>query len=342
MTGTRRRAPLPRLIDLHIAWHWQYIGETTQFDPSHYPPMAGRLDQVAGYLGATAAAVVSCSRTSTDWASQADPWATLDQTLTRIDAEFPGRLLIGPDDHARWQRDPDGLTWALVGIAGFDQLVRVPGDLDRLGHYFERGVRLFQPVQGPGGTLGGSAAPGEHQGLSELGRDFLRVLVDVAPGGAGPRPLLDLAALNPVAIREVLSWYEADSERANRLPPVFSHGAIGRGHPGALDLDLLTRLRALGGIVGLSVGPPDHESTEALRAAFERAAEVPFRGRAGYEGLGIGTNFLGMERAAPGLGDAEAVVAWLVSTFDAPTADRLIQQTGRQLIGAAVGVVDTH
>jgi len=100
-----------RLIDLHVDWLLQYAGETVVFEPSLNPDVGARLGQADGYLQATRAAVVSCYRNAADWAAQPDSWAALGQLLARVEAEFPGRLLIGPDDFARWLDDGDGLTW---------------------------------------------------------------------------------------------------------------------------------------------------------------------------------------------------------------------------------------
>src|SRR5215210_7249184 len=138
----------PRLIDLHTDWLLQYAPETTLFDPALYAGVSERLGQVEGYLSATGAAVLACYRNAEDWARQADPWAALGQLLTRNEAEFAGRLLIGPDDHGRWRDDPRGLCWGVIGVEGFDALVRTADDLDRLPRLVERGVRLFQPVYG--------------------------------------------------------------------------------------------------------------------------------------------------------------------------------------------------
>src|SRR3954449_2799317 len=136
----------PRLVDLHADWLLQYAPETTLFDPALYATVPQRLGQAEGYLGGTWAAIVSCFREAEDWARQADPWAALGQLITRIEAEFAGRLLIGADDHRRWQDDPRGLCWGVIGVEGFDATVRTAGDLDGLPRLFERGVRLFQPV----------------------------------------------------------------------------------------------------------------------------------------------------------------------------------------------------
>src|SRR5436305_9674385 len=134
--------PPPRLIDLHTDWLLQYAPETTTFGPGLYEEVARRLGQADGYLQGTSAAVLSCYRRAEDWARQADPWAALGQLIARLEAEFPGRLLIGPDDLARCLDDRDGLCWGVIGIEGFDALVRAPADLARLPGLFARGVRL--------------------------------------------------------------------------------------------------------------------------------------------------------------------------------------------------------
>jgi membrane dipeptidase len=327
-----------RLVDLHTEWLWQYAPETALFDPVLSARMAERLGQAEGYLQGTWAAILSCSRTDGDWASQADPWAALGTLVTRIEAEFSGRLLIGPADVARGLDDPEGLCWGLIGIAGFDALVRGPEDLDRLAPLFERGVRLFQFVQGPSSVLAGSSGAGDDRGLTDLGRAFLQTLDDLEP--IGPRPLLDLAHLGPKAAAEVLTWLEADAGRPGRVLPVVSHGAPGAegdATPCSLTLDALKRLRALGGVIGFSVGPPSHTTAEGLKERIETAAAIPFQGRPGFEGLAIGTDFLGLDQTLPGLGHVAEVVAWLSSNFGPAEAAALIQGNGRDLFVRAVG-----
>lgn len=332
--------PTPRLIDLHTDWILQYATETTVFDPALYERVTGRLGQAEGYLLATGAAILSCYRDVEDWASQPDPWAALGSLIARIEAEFSGRLLIGPEDWSRWEDDPEGLCWGVVGVEGFDALVREPADLDRLPGLFERGVRLFQPVYTATSLLGGSSAPGDDRGLTELGREFLRTLLELS-GKAGTKPILDLAHLNPRSCGEVLDWFEADESRARRLPIVYSHGAIfheGCRLPRAITVENLARLRALGGTIGLGVTPPFHAGVEELRAGIEAAAELPFRGRAGSEGIAIGTDFLGVNAVAPGLENAPAVVASLLSAFGPATAEALIRGNARRLLAGMLGV----
>ncbi|HEX8203700.1 MAG TPA: membrane dipeptidase [Isosphaeraceae bacterium] len=328
-------APLPRLIDLHVDWLLQYAPETTLFDPALYAGVAGRLGQAEGYLTATSAAVLACYRDADDWARQADPWAALGGLIARLEAEFAGRLLIGPEDHGRWRDDPRGPCWGVLGVEGFDALVRSRDDLDRLAGLVERGVRLFQPVYAPTGVLGGSSAPGDDRGLTSLGRDFLRVLDDAAAAAPGSRPLLDLAHLNPATAGDVLAWFEAGTRR---LLPVYSHGALrheGFPHPRAITPENLRRLRALGGTVGLT--PAFHETAEALKAGIEAAAALPWRGREGYEGIALGTDFLGVERVAPGMGRAAEVVSWVRAAFEPRAAALLIRENAARLLARAVG-----
>jgi membrane dipeptidase len=91
-------------------------------------------------------------------------------------------------------------------------------------------------------------------------------------------------------------------------------------------------------VIGFSVGPPFYSDTKALRAGIEAAAAIPFQGRAGFEGIAIGTDFLGVDRVLQQLGNAPAVVAWLAATFDPATAAALIHGNARSLLERALGI----
>jgi membrane dipeptidase len=329
-----------RLIDLHVDWLLQYTGESVVFDPSLYPNVEKRQAQASGYLQACRAAILSCYRRSDDWARQADPWAALGQLITRIEAEFPGRLLIQPDDFDRWQDDRDGLTWGLIGIEGFDSLIRSTQDLARLTPLFERGIRLFQPVYTETSALGGSSVAGDDRGLTGLGREFLDRLLEVAPTGPGPRPILDLAHFNQTATSEVLDWFEAEESRCRRVLPIYSHGTpahAGFSTPRALSIENLARLRTMGGVIGLGISPPFFQSQDEVKNAIETVAAIPFQGRAGHEGIAIGTDFLGVSKILPGLDHAEAVVSWVQANFERTVAKDLRHDNALGLISRATG-----
>ncbi len=334
--------PSTRLVDLHTDWLLQYALETTLYDPSLYQRVRSRFNQVEGYLQATSAAVLSCFRGADDWAAQTDPWAALDTLITRVEAEFAGRILCSQNDLQRNRDDADGLCQAVIGIEGFDFLIRDAADLERLRALFDRGVRLFQPTYTASSKLAGSSQPGDDRGLADLGRDFLEALAVLgpAPGKTGPRALVDLAHLNPRSCADILEWFEREPARLDRLTPVYSHGApahAGFDTPRALSNDNLTRLRALGGVVGFSVGPPFFNSPRALKAALEAAAELPFRGTPGIAGLAVGTDFMGVDQTLPELSNVEHVVSWIDGEFEPDTARSLIAGNARTLIELACG-----
>ena len=327
-------------IDLHVDWPLQYAQEATLFNPALYPGVTERFGQAVGYLQTARGAIVSCYRRADDWAGQPDPWAALGSLIARVEAEFSGRLLIGPDDFARWRDDRDGLTWAMIGVEGFDALIRSANDLPRLPQLFSRGVRLFQPTYGPSSVLGGSAMPGDDRRLLDLGRAFLETLAEIADG-SGPRSVIDLAHSNPATASDVLAWFEADVERPKRLLPAYSHGALARDSdhsPRAISRDNAAWLRSLGGVIGLGVSPPFYLEPDQIRADVEALASFPFAGQAGVAGIAIGTDFLGVERTLPGLANAPEVVSWVEATFDPATASALLHDSALDLIARAVGV----
>ncbi len=241
------------------------------------------------------------------------------ELITRYEAEFSGRLLYGPADWTRWQDDPEGLCWGMLGVAGCDSLIRGPDDLDRVPGLFARGVRVFQALSAPDDETG--------RGLGHLGRAFLQTLSDLG-SQHGPRPLLDLAGLGSQAVAEVLDWLEADPDRARRVIPVHSRGP--------LDSEALGRLRALEGVVGLSVAGADHTDPALLREEIEVAAAIPFGMRTGYEGIAISTGFLDTDVVSPDLSSAARVAAWLEATFPAGAAALLIHGNARALVGRAL------
>ncbi|MFO0961171.1 MAG: Zn-dependent dipeptidase, microsomal dipeptidase [Isosphaeraceae bacterium] len=332
---SRRRPPPPRLVDLHIPWMLQYVGETTQNDPADYPPMAPRLGQVSGYLNTARAAFIPAARSARDWDRQADPWAALGLSIARIEAEFPGRILADRGDFGRWRDDPEGLTWAVLGIAGFDSIAREANDLDRLPGLVTRGARLFRPVERPGGSMGGAGFEGDDRGLTPLGADFLAALRQSAPEEGAL--LVDLSPMSPACRRDALDWFESDGSRADRLLPIFSPISIDPERPGSLDEDGLRRLRALGGCLGLGAGLPYHDSSEDLRRSLERAAEFPFQGEPGPRGIGIATDFLGRDTVAEGLETAEAIARWLAGAFDAGRASAWGRGNGEEFIARICG-----
>jgi membrane dipeptidase len=331
-----------RLIDTHCNWLGQYAPETTTFSASAYTEIPDRLKQLGGYMTATAVAVLCCARAADDWERQPDPWRSLGELITRYEAEFAGRLLIGPTDFKRWQSEPaDGLTWGMLGVSGLDYLVRDQADLKQLPGLFKRGVRVIQLVETARSRLAGSAEPGDDRALTDLGRACLSEIAALSSNVLGEegRPILDVAHLNPRSMLEVIDAVQ-EAARAGGLLLMYSHGAV--AHPGfdgprALDLQNLARLRAADGLVGLTPGPPFHQSTEELQSAIDQVAAIPFEGRWGYEGIAIGSDFLDVDGTLADLGDALAVVEWVSRTFDGAASALLVETNALRLLAKAVG-----
>jgi len=337
-----------RLFDLHCDWLLQYAMETTLFESSDYTDIADRLPALDGYLLGARAAILFCSRKPGDWAARGDRWGTLGEMLARYEAEFAGRLITGPEDLARFGTEPPGgLCWGMLGVAGLDYLVREPADLDRLPAAFERGVRVFQVVDGPDNVLGGAFAPGDERRLSELGSAVLNTLFDLAPA-SGPvraRPVVDVAGMNAQTLSQVLDWAEQEPARAERVVLLSSHGPqgwlasknMGMSGATAVAYENLRRFRASGGVIGVSPGPPAFGSAEALRETIESIASIPFQGGAGYDGIGVGTNFFRLAALLPGLGDVARLAGWLVEKFGREAAAELAEGTPHRLMVRAAG-----
>jgi membrane dipeptidase len=232
----------------------------------------------------------------------------------------------------------------VLAVAGFDFLIREPRDLDRLPALFERGVRVFQLVAGPAGLLAGSDQPGDDRGLTELGRAVLGRLAELAAGReGGPRPIVDLAHLNSPSRADVLHWLENDRARSGSLLLVHSHGRgreVAPAEPGGPGRQELERIRALGGVIGLTPCASAYPSPAELHAAIEALAAIPFEGRTGYEGLALGTDLLGTDHLTPSLDDFPRIVRWLGRSFQRPTAVALTASNARGLLLRSVGAAE--
>src|SRR5579885_1514274 len=296
--GIVERTRAMRLVDLHCDWLRQYATETTLYEGSLYPEVPARVGRLDGYLLGTSLAVLACARKPEDRSARPDAWRWLGSMLARYEAEFTGRILRDGGDVARWRSSPpDGLCWGVIGVAGFDFLIRKADDLDRLPPLFERGVRVFQPVASGASVLAGSSDPGDDRGLTELGRAFLDRLAELAsPGGSGPRPILDLAGMSARSIDETLGHLDDQPSPRGRSLVALSHATIRYRDlldPSSPASRILADLRDRGGVIGLTPGLSGCETVEELKDVVERIATLPFEGRSGYEGIGIGSDLLG-------------------------------------------------
>jgi len=289
----------PRFIDLRIDWLLQYAPETSLFGPEARERAARDLPRIEGYLGSTAMAVLAIGRDPEDWARRSDPWRALDDLIARAEAEFSGRLLIGPDDLSRWRDDPHGLTWGLLEITGLESLITTDADLERLPALFERGVRVFQT-----GALS-----------VERVRSLLGVLLSL---DGGPRPSIDLAGMSREVMDETLDWFEAEPERARRVIPFRSHGPID---------DEAKRLRALGGFAGLGVSSRSFDSAEALRLAIDALGD----------GVGLATDAFGGGEPLSGVETVPDLQGWAIKAFGIDRARAILRGNAEAWVAAIMG-----
>ncbi|RUL89007.1 Zn-dependent dipeptidase, microsomal dipeptidase [Tautonia sociabilis] len=308
-----------RLVDLAVEWPLQYAGESVGIDEASYPGVRGRLAQVEGYLSATAIALV--------WFGPSpeggeDPWAEVSGLMSRVEAEFSGRLLSGPDDLGRLDREPaEALTWAVAGLRGAAAICRSEGGTDRLEALIGRGVRAVRLV----GLVDRPAGSTDDLGLGESDRELFAALA----GLGGPRILVDLAGLGPRAAGEAIA---SCGESGGELVPIVSLGTLQDGKAGGLSAEDFERLRSLGGVVGLGMGRPFVAGADALAREIDAFASRT----GGVDGLAIGTGFLGVEEAAEGLGTAPAVLSWLAGRFDEETSARLASENARATLNRAI------
>ncbi len=328
-----------RLVDLHLDWLRQYATETTDQDPALYPEVAARVGRLDGYLLGCALSVLAIGRKPADWTTQPDPWPALGRMIARCEAEFTGRLLRDPADLRTWRAWPrDGMCWGVLGVAGMDFLVRSAADLDRLPDLFERGVRVFQPIAAAEGNLGGSMAPGDDRGLTDLGRALLDGLSRLASDPAGPRPVVDLAGMNAATMTDVLKWHESSG---TRLLVALTHGTIDYkaliNRSGTEAHLLVENLRARGVAIGLTPGLPGAEVPDALKRLIDAIVEIPFEGRPDAEGIAIGSDLMGIEQTASGLNSAREIARWIGRSFDRPTGAAITAGNAEQLLLRTIG-----
>jgi membrane dipeptidase len=210
----------------------------------------------------------------------------------------------------------------VLGVEGWEGWLNSSGDLERLAVLFERGVRVF--------------------GLPRLAEDQEIAVLETLAGLAQGRPIaaVDLSRLDEPALDRVLTWFEADADRPRRLVPIVARGAVARegfAGPGVISIPKLSRLRALGGILGLGVTSPWVDDARQLLTAVELAATLPFQGRVGPQGLALATGFLEAEATLPGLGSAPEVVAWVKMALGEPLASALLFDNARALVERLAG-----
>lgn len=318
MSGSRSVDAL-RLIDLRIDWLAQYAPESNIFGPGTQIRGLMDLPRLEGYLGATSAAFLMLQRDSEDWLSRGDRWASLGDLITRCEAEFAGRLLIGRDDYRRWENDKEGLTWGVLGIGGFDSLIDSSEDLSKLKALFERGIRVFQPVAMPRNALT------DAEGLTGLGHEFLESLNQL--GNHEARPILDVAGMNQAALDVTLSWYESIVSRREHLLLVRTCGEF--------DENRMRRVQMLGGLVGLAASSRCFKTMNELKLGAGSGAMK-------QASFALASDAFGGGIALEGASTARNLIDWAVKTLGKEDAAHLVRDNARSLIAESINRQPTN
>ena len=342
LIGWRRGASIDAArSNLYCDWLRQYATETTLHRASLYPEVAGRVGRLDGYLLGTSLTVLAW-RKPDDWSARPDAWGSLGLLLARYESEFTGAWSAIPGTwSAGGRRPPMGSAGACSASPGSTSWSGTPTTWTACRPSSARGRHLPADRLQRGGPRR-IVGPGDERGLTDLGRAFLDRLSDLTPAGkSGPRPILDLAGMNAATVADTIRWLDQDRPGSRSWQLAISHGTT-HYHDlqdgSSPDLHNLGAVRSRGGVIGLTPGLPGCESAEELKALVDRVASIPFEGRSGLEGIGIGSNLLGLDRPAPGFGSARDIARALERLFGRETAANLIAGNARQALLGSAGV----
>lgn len=120
----------------------------------------------------------------------------------------------------------------------FQSCETIGTDLDRIGYFHEKGLRVLQLTHHNNNAFAGGAIEVEHSGLTQLGRDGLaemnrlRILPDIAHGSV------------PTILQ---------TAKQSKTPVVYSHGACRRfvDHPRCITDKGIKAVADSGGVVGI-------------------------------------------------------------------------------------------
>lgn len=173
----------------------------------------------------------------------------------------------------RREREP-GITAGLLALEGAQV---IEGELSSVYELFNAGYRMMAPSHFFDTEVGGSAHGMEKGGLSELGRQTIRLMEQLGM-------VVDLAHASPQTIEDVLAIV--------RKPVVVSHTGVRGTCESTRNLSdrQLHGIAATGGVIGITFFPEAvcGDGVGAIVAAIMHAVDV-----AGIEHVGLGSDFDG-------------------------------------------------
>lgn len=210
--------------------------------------------------------------------------AMLDRAqLISEDPEVRLALVTGPASFAAL--DPDSIGM----LPTIENGVSLEGDLDRLAHWKQRGVRVVGLTWNGANALASGVMAREDSGLSELGQDYVREASRLGMA-------LDISHLGPHGVDQLL-----DSE-LNAVLATHSNASAVHAHPRNLTDDQLRRLAERDGIVGVNLYPPflapATERPVTLNDGARHAAHIA--SVIGVERVSLGTDLDGIDEFPSG------------------------------------------
>ncbi|MET1754314.1 dipeptidase [Novosphingobium sp. RD2P27] len=187
--------------------------------------------------------------------------ATLEQidVLKRLVARYPGRLQLATNTAEVEKAMQAGRIASLIGMEGGHS---IGGSLGVLRQMYALGARYMTLTHSKNTAWADSStdAP-EHGGLTDYGRDVVREMQRIGM-------LVDLSHVSAETMHEALD--------VAKVPVIFSHSgsrAI-NGHPRNVPDDVLTRLKANGGLVMVNFVPDFVSEESRVWSAAQKAEKA--------------------------------------------------------------------
>jgi membrane dipeptidase len=251
-----------------------------------------------GLRGAFWSVFVPCPTNETSFADEVYATSVHD-TLQQID--LVQRLTERYPTHLRVARTAGDVrsvfrhskTQAIASLMGIEGLHQIGNSASLLRQYYALGVRYATLTHVCHNIYADSASPSQplHDGLSPRGREMVREMNRLGM-------VVDLSHTSPKTMRDALE--------ASTAPVVFSHSnawALHRHERNVPD-DVLLQLKENGGVLMVTF-VPEFLTPEPREASVKDVADVVlYVGRMiGYEHVGLGSDFDGIEYGPKGLED---------------------------------------
>jgi membrane dipeptidase len=204
----------------------------------------------------------------------------------------------------------DGLNF-LLALEGTDTLVK-PEDVFLLK---ELGVRSIGITWNYDTKFGASCRSRHDYGLTGFGQDLVKICNDSGV-------VVDLAHSSRKTILDVC--------RISSRPVIFSHGNASSVHRNVrnIDDDCIEAVASTGGIIGITAIPPTLGENAKIEDMVRHATYIGER--FGWDHVGIGTDFLGIDSTPIGFEDITKI--WDLQGLLGNNAEKVMWKNGDRVL----------